>query len=68
MDNDLIGSKLRQESTDWIFNPPSASHMDGIWERQIRTTRKVLTLFFASMAPVWMTNPSEHYSVKSKAS
>ena len=44
MDNDLIGSKLRQEGADWIFNPPSASHMGGVWERQIRTTRKVLTV------------------------
>lgn len=44
MDNDLIRSKLRQEGTDWIFNPPSASHMGGVWERQIRTTRKVLTV------------------------
>ena len=44
MDNDLIGSKLRQEGTDWIFNPPSARHMGGIWERQISTTRKVLTV------------------------
>ena len=44
MDNDQIRSKLRQEGIDWIFNPPSASHMGGIWERQIRTTRKVLTI------------------------
>lgn len=44
MDNDLIGSKLRQEGTDWIFNPSSASHMGGIWERQIRNTHKVLTV------------------------
>ena len=26
----------------WQFNPPAASHMDGAWERQIRTFRKVL--------------------------
>lgn len=44
MDNDQIRSRLRQEGTEWIFNPPSASHMGGIWERQIRTTRKVLTV------------------------
>ena len=26
----------------WDFNPPTASHMGGSWERQIRTVRKVL--------------------------
>ena len=44
MDNEQIRSRLHQEGTDWIFNPPSGSHMGGIWERQIRTTRKVLTV------------------------
>ena len=26
----------------WIFNPPTASHYSGVWERCIRTVRKVL--------------------------
>ena len=44
MDNEQIRSRLHKEGTDWIFNPPSGSHMGGIWELQIRATRKVLTV------------------------
>ena len=42
MDQDRIGNDLLKEEIEWSFNPPGASHMGGIWERQIRTVRKVL--------------------------
>ena len=42
MDHREIHAKLKKENMDWIFNPPAASHMGGVWERQIKTTRKVL--------------------------
>ena len=28
---------------EWCFNPPSASHRGGVWERMIRSVRKVLS-------------------------
>ena len=39
-------SKITETLTDmeitWIFNPPGASHMGGVWERQIRSVRNVI--------------------------
>ncbi|KAA0712431.1 hypothetical protein E1301_Tti012968 [Triplophysa tibetana] len=34
---------LKQLGCEFVMNPPSASHMGGVWERQIRTVRSVLT-------------------------
>ena len=42
MDNDHIRERLCRVGIYWIFNPPSASHMGGVWERHIRTIRQVL--------------------------
>lgn len=37
-----IDNLLKQKMITWRFNTPLASHMGGVWERLIRTTRKVL--------------------------
>ena len=46
MNQDEMKAKMRKENCDWIevkLNVPSASHMGGICERQIRTVRSVLS-------------------------
>ena len=39
---DQVHNFLLQRKIEWIFNPPYASHMGGVWERMIRSIRKVL--------------------------
>ena len=42
----MIRSELLKENWDWFvfkMNVPSASHFGGVWERQIRTVRSVMS-------------------------
>ncbi|XP_064109610.1 uncharacterized protein LOC135217574 [Macrobrachium nipponense] len=50
MNDDQVRAFLSKESISWTFNPPTANHMGGVWERQIRTVRKVLTPLFKEHA------------------
>ncbi|XP_068680391.1 uncharacterized protein [Montipora capricornis] len=48
MDHSIIQESLcREYKADWIIqwkqNLPAASHMGGIWERQIRSVRSILS-------------------------
>jgi len=45
MDEDKVRNTLLEENCEWVsfkMNAPSASHMGGSLERQIRTVRSVL--------------------------
>ena len=47
MDDEKISSFLQLHGGDWIRwkrNPPASSHFGGVWERQIRTVRSILSL------------------------
>lgn len=53
MKQDVIKTKLLKDNCDWVefkMNVPSASHMGGAWERQIRTVRNVLSSLLQSNA------------------
>ncbi len=46
LDHMQIRSELLKNNCDWFsfrMNVPSASHMGGVWERQIRTVRSVMS-------------------------
>ena len=42
LDKDRIASEVAKKGVNWSFNPPGASHRGGLWERCIRTVRRVL--------------------------
>ena len=45
MNGSRINKYLQMYGADWIIwinNPPMASHMGGVWEKQIRTARDIL--------------------------
>lgn len=51
MDQDQVKTEMLKENCDWLevkVNVPSASHMGGIWERQIRSVRSVLSALLES--------------------
>ena len=41
---DVVHAAFLRKGMNWHFNPPAASHQGGIWERMIRTIRKVLRM------------------------
>lgn len=56
MDDMTIQSYLANEGCDWIFNPPHASHVGGVWERMIGVTRRILDSILADLGPRRLTH------------
>ena len=55
MDEEKIQSFLTENGCDWIGwsrNPPTASHMGGVWERQIRSVREILNSLLKNHAHI----------------
>lgn len=44
-----IKNYLHDNGIEWHFNSPHSSHMGGIWERMIRTTRSILNSMIAKL-------------------
>ena len=45
---DRIDNCLRERGIKWNFNPPHSSHAGGVWERMIRSIRKILRALLGS--------------------
>ena len=50
MDKDRVAAYLAEKQCDLVMNVPDASHMGGVWERQIRTVRSVMTWVLSKSA------------------
>ena len=37
-----IDRQLQQKGIKWVFQPPAAPHMSGVWERIVQITKKHL--------------------------
>ena len=46
--SDRIDASLRSRGIQWFFNPPHASHAGGVWERIIRSIRKILRMLLGN--------------------
>ncbi len=47
MDTERVTAFLSEKQCEFIMNAPHASHVGGVWERQIRTLRSVLNVILA---------------------
>ena len=47
--NEKVHESMLRKDVKWIFNPPAASHMGGVWERQIRSIRRILCALMRGM-------------------
>ena len=43
IDNKKVGDFCANIQIKWEFNPPSAPHMGGVWERMVRSTKEILS-------------------------
>ncbi|XP_052787345.1 uncharacterized protein LOC128222405 [Mya arenaria] len=42
IEDQRVKGLLEEKGTTWVFNPPHASHMGGVWERMIGVVRRAL--------------------------
>ena len=70
MDDDKVQEFLASKGCDWIVwkrNPPEASHMGGVWERQIRSIRTILTALMKEHSTILNKESLRTFMVETEA-
>ena len=49
IDNNKVRAHLMKDACEFKFNVPSASHDGGVWERQIRSVRRVMSALLSTV-------------------
>ena len=50
-DRRQINDRLAVQGIQWHFNPPSSSHRGGVWERMIRSIRRLMLIILKDQNP-----------------
>lgn len=58
LNQESIHRFLRQKNIRWKFNPLTASHMGGAWERTIRSVRKILRALLGQQTRLARNSPN----------
>lgn len=43
----LIAGELMERGCKWVFHPPAAPHMSGVWERLVKTVKRSIKAIMA---------------------
>ena len=60
VDVEELQRSMNDRGVEWIFNPPSASHFGGVWERKIGSLKRVLEGTLVLMGPRSLTFDELH--------
>ena len=56
MEKNRVELYMAQQGCEWVFNPPHASHMGGVWERIIGIARRIIDAMLQELPTKQLTH------------